>query len=486
MQYRELQLLIGGQWIGGDSRETIAVVNPSTGQALGRLPVATEQDVDDAVEAASLAFAEWSARSAYERAIILRRAAQLLRERAPRIAELICLEQGKPLADAQGEARGLADIAEWDADEGRRVYGRTIPSRTANHTLATVRVPMGPVAAFTPWNYPALLPLRKISAILAAGCSCILKPAEETPASALEIVQAYLDAGLPPGLINVVHGAPARTSARLIANPAVRGITFTGSTEVGRTLAGLCGQHLKKSVMELGGHAPVIIMDDAADIEALATATAHRKFKNASQGCVNPGRFFVHEKVFDRFVEAFVNKTRTLRVGNAVDAHVDVGPLLHERRVQAMRELTEDAVARGARLLCGGQAPDLPGFFWQPTVLADVPTEARVLNEEIFGPVVPFSRFSNLETVLAEANRLPYGLAAYAFTQSLENARYLERRLQAGMIGLNTFSLGVPDSISSPETPFGGIKCSGFGSEGGSEGLESFLDLKLVSEYAKA
>ncbi|MGE4335530.1 MAG: NAD-dependent succinate-semialdehyde dehydrogenase [Pigmentiphaga sp.] len=486
MQYRELQLLIGGQWVDAGSRDTIAVVNPSTGQMLGRLPVATEQDVDDAVTAASHAFTDWSERSAYERATVLRRAALLLRERALRIAEIICLEQGKPLADAQGEARGLADIAEWDADEGRRVYGRTIPSRAANHSLSTVRVPMGPVAAFTPWNYPALLPLRKISAILAAGCSCILKPAEETPASALEVVQAYLDAGVPPGLINVVHGAPARTSARLIANPAVRGITFTGSTEVGRTLAGLCGQHLKKSVMELGGHAPVIIMDDANDIEALATATAYRKFKNASQGCVNPGRFFIHEKVFDRFVAAFVEKTRTLRVGDATAPQSDIGPLLHERRVQAMRDLTEDAVARGARLLCGGEAPDLPGFFWQPTVLADVPADARVLNEEIFGPVVPFNRFDDLQAVTAEANRLPYGLAAYAFTRSLETARYLERRLQAGMIGLNTFSLGVPDSISSPETPFGGIKSSGFGSEGGSEGLDAFLDLKLVSEYARA
>lgn len=485
MQYRTLSLLIDGEWIDATGRDEVDVVNPSTAEVLGRLPVATASDVDQAARAAARGFEIWSALSAYERADVLHRAASLLRERTSRIAELVCLEQGKPLADAIGEVKSLGDIVDWDAEEGRRVYGRTIPSRIPNQTLTTKRVPVGPVAAFTPWNYPALLPLRKISAILAAGCSVVLKPAEETPATALEVVQAFIDAGVPAGVINVVHGEPARTSEQLIAHRDIRAITFTGSTQVGRVLAALCGQHLKKAVMELGGHAPVIIVDDVSDIEELAAATAYRKFKNASQGCVNPSRYYVHERIFDRFVDAFVTKTRSLRVGNAAEPGVDVGPLLHARRIEAMREFTDDALAVGAKLRCGGTAPDLPGLFWEPTVFFDVPETARLMNEEIFGPIVPFNSFSDVDVVVAEANRLEYGLAAYAFTQSLEMARYLEHKLQAGMIGLNTYSLGVPDSIASPETPFGGIKASGFGREGGFEGLDAFLETKLISEFAR-
>lgn len=484
MQYRNLGLFIDGEWIDARERRTIAVLNPSNGTELGRLPVANAEDIDHAVAAAVRGFEVWSEKSAYERAGILQRAAQLLRERTQRIAELVCLEQGKPLADAVGEVKNLADIVAWDAEEGRRIYGRTIPSRIPKHSLATVREPIGPVAAFAPWNYPALLPLRKISAILAAGCSVVLKPAEETPATSFEVVEAFIEAGVPAAAINVVYGDPARTSEQLIAHPEIRAITFTGSTAVGRQLAKLCGQYLKKCVMELGGHAPVIIMDDVPDVEELAVATAYRKFKNASQGCVNPSRYFVHESIFDRFVDAFVAKTRTLRVGDAADPGVDVGPLMHERRVQAMQSLTEDALACGATLRCGGRAPDLPGYFWEPTVLTHVPASARLMNEEIFGPIVPFNPFSDLDAVIAEANRLEYGLAAYAFTRSLETARYLARKLRAGMIGLNTYSLGVPDSIASPETPFGGIKASGFGREGGCEGLEAFLETKLISEYS--
>lgn len=484
MNYRPLSLLIDGEWLD-EPRDMIDVVNPSTGQVLGCLPVASEQDVRNAIDAATRSFSVWSGMSAYERAKVLRRAAHLLRDRTQRIAELISQEQGKPLTEAISEAKTLADIVEWDAEEGRRVYGRTIPSRIPNQRLTTVLEPIGPVAAFTPWNYPAMLPLKKISAILAAGCTCVIKPAEETPASTLEVVQAFIDAGIPKGALNVVYGAPARTSELLVSSEAIRAVTFTGSTAVGRTLATLCGQHLKKAVMELGGHAPAIFMDDIPDVEALAKATALRKFKNSSQGCVNPSRFFVHERIFDRFVDAFVQQAKTLRVGNATDQETDMGPLMHRRRIEAMVAVTQDALKKGARLRCGGEQLAGPGYFWPPTVLVDVPMTALVMNEEVFGPVVPFIRFSDVDVAINEANRLNYALAAYAFTGSLEAARYFERRLQAGMIGLNTFSLGVPDAMASPETPFGGIKSSGFGSEGGSEGLEAFLIVKLLSEFAR-
>lgn len=486
MEYIPLKLLIDGQWIDASERETIDVINPSTEQVIGKLPVATQADVERAATAAARAFPAWRDTSAYERAKILFKTGEILRGRVEHIARLMTLEQGKPLEQAIQEVTHLPDMLIWHAEEARRIYGRVIPSRDLATRQISAREPIGPVAAFTTWNYPAVIPMKKIAAILASGCTCVAKCAEETPATTLELIRAFVEAGLPEGAINLLYGEPARTSEQLISLPQIRGISFTGSTLVGRHLAELAGRHLKRTVMELGGHAPVLILDDIEDIPKLARTSVMRKFRNSAQGCVNPSRFFVHDKVYDQFLDEFVKATKALKVDDGFTPGVQMGPLAHGRRIGAMQHCVDDALQRGATLVCGGSRLDRPGYFWAPTVLTDVPFDAVIMNEEPFGPVVPINRFSDIEATIAEANRLPVGLAAYAFTNSTAWANRLGRRLEAGMVAINSFAFGAANASSTPEVPFGGIKDSGFGSECGSEGIEGYLNVKFISEHEQA
>jgi len=474
--YGELQLYIDGEWIAGGGRVGEDVVNPATGETIASLPHASVADLDRAAEAARAAFAQWRNMTAYDRASILRKAAGLMRERVEHIAHRMTMEQGKPLAESRQEVMGSADIFDFTADEGRRVYGRVVPGRVPGVRWTVLKEPVGPVAAFTPWNFPAVIPARKISAALATGCTMVIKPSEETPATVLELARALHDAGLPKGVLNVVYGVPAKVSEQLIAADPIRKITFTGSTAVGQHLAVLAAQAgVKRATMELGGHAPVLVFDDA-DIQAAIGVMVHAKFRNAGQVCVSPTRFLVHEKVHDSFVDGFSKAASAIRVGNGLDEASTMGPLANERRVAAMEELVADAVDHGAELRLGGQREGNRGYFFKPTVLAHVPDSARIMNQEPFGPVAVTSTFASFDEAIERANRLPFGLAAYAFTTSSRTASDLAGHLEAGMVGINN------NFINMPETPFGGVKQSGYGSEGGTEGMEAYLVTKTVSQ----
>lgn len=459
----------------GSGGDTIPVRDPATGEAIGSLPVANRADLDEALAAVDKANDAWRGTSAYERAKILRRAADLMRERAPYIGHVTTSEQGKVIAESTAEAFACADIFDWFAEEARRAYGRIIPSKHPGVRHMVLKQPIGPVAAFSPWNFPTTIPSRKIAAALAAGCPMIIKPAEETPASCLELARALDDAGLPKGVLNVVFGLPTDISSYLIASPVIRKISFTGSTAVGKHLARLAADVMKPSTMELGGHAPVIIFEDA-DLDKAVRQLSGSKFRNAGQICIAPTRFYVHESVHDRFVEGFAAYAKSLKVGSGLDRGSTMGPLANPRRLTAMRELVGDATQRGAGVAAGGDGLDGAGNFWAPTVLTDIPNDARMMNEEPFGPVAITQRFSTFDEVVAQANRLPYGLAAYAFTQSARTAADIGEAIEAGMVGVN-FTI-----LTGPETPFGGVKESGHGSEGGIEGLEGYLITKYVAQ----
>ena len=475
MGHPELSLLIAGRWRSGEGRDVLPVVDPATEEVVGELPVASTADLDEALEAAATAFPVWRDTPAYDRYGVLRRAADLLRERAGEIGRATTVEQGKPVAEAVGEVHGAADILDWFAEEGRRVYGRIVPSRRAGVRNLVLRQPVGPVAGFTPWNFPITIPARKVGAALAAGCTMVLKPAEETPATGLALARALVDAGLPPGVLNVVFGDPATISTRLIRSPLIRKVTFTGSTAVGRQIAHLAAEGVKRATLELGGHAPVLVFDDA-DVEAAARMAVGAKFRNAGQICIAPTRFFVQEGVYPEFTRLFAERIEQLRPGNGLDPATTLGPLAHDRRPPAMAAMVEDAVDRGARVVTGGRSGDGRGYFWSPTLLADVDPHARAMVEEPFGPVALAVPFADLEDALRGANALPYGLASYAFTSSKSTAYAVSEAIEAGMLGINHFML------TGPETPFGGVKESGYGSEGGSEGIEDYLFSKLVSE----
>jgi len=480
--YTAPRLHIHGQWLETGDRATRPVLNPATGAVLGHHPVATDEDLDQAVRSSVAGHRVWSAMSAYDRAKVLHKAAANLRERSEHIAELMTMEQGKPLHEAKGELSGVSDILEWDAEEGRRAYGRVIPSRVPAQRQLVVREPIGPVVVFTPWNYPALIVVRKISSVLASGCSCIIKVAEETAATGAEVVRAFVDAGLPDGVLNLVLGVPAHISDYLLRRDEVRGVAFTGSTLVGRQLSMLAAQSFKRMVMELGGHGPVIVFDDA-DFNDVAVLSAQRKYRNLGQGCINPCRYYVHERGFDRFLNAFAAVVAEFRVGDGFAEGSTHGPLAHDRRLQFMDDLVADAVKQGGTLVCGGHRVGQAGYFWQPAVLANVPSTARIMNEEPFGPIAVINRFSDDPSAMAEANRLPYGLAAYAFTKDVRRATWAANELQAGMVGINTYFLGPPGSIGAAEPPFGGMRDSGYGTEGGIEGLTQFTDIKFISQF---
>jgi succinate-semialdehyde dehydrogenase / glutarate-semialdehyde dehydrogenase len=475
MDYPELSLLVDGRWVGRGDRDVRPVVDPATGQVVGELPVATAADLDEACEAAGRAFPTWRETPAYDRYGVLRRAAELLRERAGEIGRMTTIEQGKPVTEATQEVFGAADILDWFAEEGRRVYGRVVPSRRPGVRQLVLRQPVGPVAAFTPWNFPITIPARKIGGALAAGCTMVIKPAEETPATGLALARALVDAGLPPGVLSVVFGDPATVSSHLIRHPRIRKATFTGSTAVGRQIAALAAEGVKRVTLELGGHAPVLVFDDA-DLDKAATLAVGAKFRNAGQICIAPTRFLVQDGVFEEFTKRFAAAIDELRVGNGLDPETTLGPLAHDRRPPAMAALVDDAVARGAEVLTGGGPGEQGGYFWQPTLLSGLDPQARVMTEEPFGPLALAVPFTDVEDGLAAANALPYGLASYAFTADRATAYTVSEGIEAGMLAVNHFHL------TAPETPFGGVKDSGYGSEGGAEGIEDYLFSKLVSE----
>ena len=474
MDYPTLGLFIAGEW-RREGRDTLPVVNPATLDVVGKLPIATPADLDDAAEAAASSFQTWRSTSAFERYQVLRRAADLLRERAREIGIATTIEQGKPASEAIAEVGAAADTFDWFAEEGRRAYGRLVPARRVGVRNLVLAQPVGPVAAFTPWNFPITIPARKLAAALAAGCTVVFKPAEETPATGLALAHALADAGLPAGVLNVVMGDPAAISTQLIRDPRIRKVSFTGSTVVGRQIAHLAADGIKRVTLELGGHAPVLVFDDA-DVEKAATLAAGSKFRNAGQICIAPTRFLVQENVYERFIGAFSARIRTLEVGNGLDDGTSMGPLAHNRRPAAISALVDDARERGARTVIGGEPIDRPGYFWQPTLLADVDANARIMQEEPFGPVAVAVPFTDVDDGIERANALPYGLASYLFTGSAATAAEVSDRIEAGMLAVNHLML------TSPETPFGGVKESGYGSEGGSEGIEDYLVTKLVSE----
>ena len=471
--YPPVQMFVGGCWTDGTSGRSLAIDNPATGEVLGTVPVAATSDLDDALAAAEAGFRAWRAVPIARRAEILHRAAELLEERAAEIGRIMTLEQGKPLRESRGEARRVAGTLRWHADDARRAYGRIIP--TDDGTLLSVRrEPVGPVAAFTPWNFPAGGPMRKISSALAAGCSIVLKASEETPATAAALVRCFEDAGVPAGALNLVFGEPALISAHLIDSPVTRLVAFTGSVPVGKQLAAAAGARMKPCLMELGGHAPVIVCADADPIVAARRAAA-AKFFNAGQVCTSPSRFIVHESLHDAFVEELVRAAQAVVTGDGLEAGTTMGPLANARRLAAVERLVGDARERGARVLCGGVTPEGPGFHYPPTVLTDVPLDAAVMNEEPFGPLAPVIPFGDLEDALDVANSLPYGLAAYGFTRSSATAERLSRDLEAGILSLNHCGGSVH------EAPSGGVKDSGYGREGGPEALDSYLVTKRVS-----
>lgn len=471
--YPALRLYIDGEWCEGETGRTTEVVNPATEQVIGHVPLATAADLDRAAAAAAAGFETWRSTPIAQRTAILHRAADLLVSRADEVGRTMTLEQGKPLAEAAGEARRVAGALRWDADDARRAYGRVIPSEDGT-LLSVRRHPIGPVAAFTPWNFPAGSPMRKIAAALSAGCSIIIKASEETPGTACELVRCFADAGLPAGVLNLVFGEPAEVSAHLIAHPATRLVAFTGSVPVGKLLAAAAGAEMKPSLMELGGHAPVIVCADADPVTAARRAAA-AKFANAGQVCTSPSRFLVHESLVEAFTEEFVRAAEAVVVGDGLDEGVTMGPLANERRLAAIEALVADAVARGAKVLTGGSRPDRPGYYYPPTVLTGVPDDAALMTDEPFGPLAPIVPFTDLDDALRTANALPYGLAAYGFTRSAATAERLTREFEAGILSINHCGGSVH------EAPSGGVKSSGYGREGGPEGLDAYLVTKRVS-----
>ena len=475
--YPTVKMLIGGEWVSEGGDGTMPVVNPATESVLGQCPKASKEQLDAALAAADEAFPVWAATPGAQRHKIIARAAQLLRERAEDIARIVTLEEGKPHAQALGETVGAADLIDFLGEEAKRQGGRLVPVRGSN--LLEQRVtqePIGPAVLFTPWNFPINLPAKKLAGALAAGCSCVIKPAETTPMSAQMLVECFVDAGVPSGAINCVYGDPAMISEHLITAPATRKVSFTGSTAVGKQLGALAAQGLKRFTAELGGHAPVVI-GESADFERTIAACVGTKFRNAGQVCVSPTRFLVARGIYDRFVSEFAARSQEIKVGDASsDESVAMGPLAHAGRVAAMQEMMGALGGEAGEIVSGGAAIESPtGYFFQPTVVANPSPTSRLMTDEPFGPVAGIVPFEDIEDAVRIANSLRYGLAAYAFTASLDESHYLGDKLRAGMVAINHFAVG------SPETPFGGIGDSGFGSESGVEGYLGYTETKLVT-----
>ncbi len=474
MSYQDTALLINNEWREATGGKTLPVVNPANGHTIGRVAHATQADMDAALAAAEAGFEVWRNTPAAQRQALMRKAASLLAERIDTIALLMTLEQGKPLAESKAELLGGVDTLNYLADEGRRVVGRVVPPRAMNVQMQVLKQPVGVVAAFTPWNFPVNQIVRKVGAALATGCSIIVKAPEETPASPAEFIKCFVDAGVPPGVVQLLYGVPAEISSYLIPHPIVRKISFTGSTPVGKMLSAMAGQHMKRITMELGGHAPVIVCDDA-DIALAVKAAGAAKFRNAGQVCISPTRFLVHNSVKAEFTRQFVAFTQKIKVGDGTAEGTTMGPLANARRLDAMLKVVADARAAGAKVEVGGERLGDSGNYFPPTIISDVPLNASLFNDEPFGPVAGIRGFDTMDEAIAEANRLSFGLASYAFTTSLKHQHNLAQNIQAGMLWINQPALAVA------EMPFGGVKDSGYGSEGGPEALEAYLNTKSVS-----
>lgn len=474
----KLQLHIDGEWIDMGGREGIAVLNPATGGTIGNLPKATNDDLDRALDAAQRAWPVWRDTPVAKRGAVLRKAASLMRERAKAIGHMMTLEQGKPLAEAIGEVSGAAGQFEIMAEEAKRCYGRVLVRPKGQNSFVKYQ-PVGPVAAFSPWNFPIFTPIRKLAPALAAGCPIILKPAEETPASAIEMVRCLVDAGLPAGAVQIVFGDPAHVSERLIASDIIRKISFTGSVPVGKHLMKLAADGLKRTTMELGGHAPVLVFDNC-DLEATLDAVVTGKFRNAGQVCVSPTRFYVQQGIYDRFAKGFAERAAKISVGDGMASGTAMGPLANPRRPETMERMIGDARAAGATITLGGErrtgSGQGGGFFYEPTVITDVPLQAEIMNDEPFGPVAALRSFATLDEAIEQANRLPLGLAAYAYTSALKTANILGDAIEAGMVGINT------QTVSPGDAPFGGVKHSGHGLEDGPDGLMAYMVTKAVHQ----
>jgi succinate-semialdehyde dehydrogenase/glutarate-semialdehyde dehydrogenase len=468
-----LALFIDGSWQIGEGRDLFPVVNPASGETIAEVPLATPADLDTALGAADKGFALWRATPVEQRAAVLKRTAALMRERAESIATLLTLEQGKVMAEARAEVLSSAQIFDWCAEEASRTYGRILV-RPGGQRAMVIKQPVGPVAAFSPWNFPVYLMVKKLAPALAVGCSVIAKPPEETPGCTGAVMRCLADAGLPAGVAQLVHGVPDAVSRHLIASPVIRKVSFTGSIPVGKHLMRLCADGLKRVTMELGGHAPVLVFEDC-DLEKTLDLVVPQKFRNAGQVCVSPTRFYVEQSIYQRFVDGFAERAQSVTSGSGLDVDSKMGPLANGRRPGVIEALVEDAATKGAKVRAGGKRGNA-GYFFQPTLLADVPDNADIMNNEPFGPVAVAAPFSDLEDALSKANRLPFGLAAFAFTQNLRTANLLGDGIESGMVGINTFA------ISAVDAPFGGIKDSGFGNEGGIEGMDSYLAIKAIHQ----
>ena len=473
--YETLALYINGEFIHSTSRQTEEVINPATLEVLGKLPHATQSDLDLALSSAQKAFETWRHSSPMERSEILRKVGQLSREQAEEIGRNITLDQGKPLAEAVAEVMSCADNADWHAEECRRTYGRVIPARHPAVRQFVVREPIGVCAAFTPWNFPYNQAIRKICAAIGAGCTIIIKGPEDSPSAVMAIARLFHEAGLPKGVLNVVWGQPAEISDYLIRSPIVRKVSFTGSVPVGKQLAALAGAHMKPITMELGGHAPVLVFPDI-DIKAVAKRLAYFKVRNAGQVCISPTRFYIHDDIYHDFRDEFIHLLANVNVGDGLDPETHMGPLAHERRLKTMDEFVQNALQHKGQIALGGKRLDKEGYFYGPTVITDATDDALVMTEEPFGPIAPLTRFTDTKEVLQRANSLPYGLASYVFTNDLQIAHQTSTELQAGMVCINHFGMALP------ETPFGGIKDSGIGSEGGTETFDGYLVTKFISQ----
>jgi succinate-semialdehyde dehydrogenase / glutarate-semialdehyde dehydrogenase len=474
--YSELGLYIDGAWRkngGGNKGED--VINPATEKPLAHLPHASTSDLDEALESAKKGFAVWKNTSAYDRSKILRKAADLMRERHDAISKIMVQEQGKAYVEARAEVITSADIIDWYAEEGRRSYGRIVPGRARGTRQLVMQEPVGIVAAFTPWNFPVLTPARKIGGALAAGCSLILKASEETPGACVEMVKCFADAGLPAGVLNLVFGVPAQVSEHLLAKDAVKKISFTGSIPVGKHLAALAAKGMKRTTMELGGHSPVVVFADA-DPEKAADTIAAFKYRNAGQVCISPTRFYVQEDVYKKFLTRFTEYAKGIKLGDGLEKGIVMGPLANSRRLDAMDGFVADAKSRGGKIAAGGARRGNQGYFYEPTVITDVPDDSKVMTQEPFGPLAPIVTFKTFDEVVQRANSLEFGLAAYAFTSSNSTAAAIGDAIESGMVGINSIA------VSTPETPFGGVKESGHGSEGGIEGLGAYLNTKFISQ----
>ena len=476
MYTEKIEMLINGRWCAGSEGTSQPLINPATEEELARVPHASEADLDEALFASSKGFKVWSNYTPLARQVIMEKAARLLEERITNISKTLTLEMGKPFAEAKIEMGFVIDVTRWYGEEGKRIYGRLVPPRAPNLRQMVLKEPVGPSCAFVAWNFPGTNVIRKVAGALAAGCSILIKPSEETPGTAVAIARCFQDAGLPDGVLNLVFGLPDKVSRKVLGSQIPKKMSFTGSIPVGKHLQKLAAETMKRCTMELGGHAPVLIFEDA-DLQNAIEATAGFKFRNAGQVCISPTRFYIQEKVYKSFVEGFTEFTKAIKVGNGLEDGVQMGPLIDTRRLTVMKNFVADAQNYGANIETGGERIGNQGYFFAPTVLSDVPDEAKLMNEEPFGPIAPMASFKDFDEVVERANSLPFGLASYVFTSNGEKAAKIGNMLDAGLVGVNH------PMVSTPETPFGGVNESGYGSEGGIEGLEAFLRTKFVTEF---